>query len=382
MGVGDLGFGFAKMMEGVSGGVLAGENTLYQRGLYDQASKLKQDELARKQAHDEADLYIKDQTNQINAAKIISDQEQAKFHKSLSSFTAALSIAKDSMDPNSAFKTAYGHLNPDGDPLNVDIKGGTISVTWPGHENLPGYEVNGPRDNVSKAVELINKNPQDIKAISEAAIANGVSIKPYYSPSWVAKHGEKKSPDSSLEMNRTLSRYISGIKIFGSKYSTDAGGGITVDESGNMKFDPVAFNAGRMTAYSAMKKIIAESKDPNEVAEAKHDLALVQGLYGKIGSLMGGLPSSSRTIPAAANSSPPDNTVNIPGLGSGASFAKMVGGDSGSYMGPVKPDAVVPGFEKVPGPPVTWKNVQKTMDDLHMTQDQVLSALKKKWGIK
>jgi len=352
-GWGSAGIGLAKMMEGVSGGALAGKQMEYK------------------------DQILK--TEQANEAeRVRREEEQARFSKGVSTLNTAYHLASNSPDPKAVFRSVQEKLNPGGEivdidfptPVAPDVKEPEVTLIYPGSVKGPGWKVSGPKSKVSEVFDLASKNPKNSDLIIKKALSLGVlriEQQNYEAPKLAGGGGRRgdRSGDGGVKALK-VSDFVVGIKSIGAKYSVDTSGGFVVGADGAVSVNPSAMMGGKTTAYNAIKKLIRESADPAEKAQAQADLKKIDYYYGQIDKTLGAPDVPARTEPPV-----------VPGGGSGP-LTKMMGLRSlvgTSKLGPIEAEAEVPGL-----PGVREKDVEATMNKYGMSRGQVIKAYKDKKG--
>lgn len=304
-GFGGLGVGLGMMMEGVSGGAVAGKKM---EMAYD-ASKAKTAADAEYKdariSNEQSRLQImqdrNDQTAEIQRQR--ADVEQRK--ADLSRVKMAWDISKDSPDPSKVFQMVQEKLNPDGDVLEMALEDKTdmVSLSWPGSKDSPGYSIKGHKADVEKVMELASLKPEKTQEIMKQALSAGVvSVtqlpwKPTGVDTAEANARLKKTGETEKKAPK-VSDYVAGIKAIGSKYMVNTGSAFTVADDGSVKFNPAAMGASKETAYAAIKRVIASSESPDERAEAEADLANMTDYYRKIDGLLGGVKKQDKKVAA------------------------------------------------------------------------------------
>lgn len=304
-GLGGFGTGLAKMMEGVSGGALAGKQMEYQDKRY-------QEQRAEQILDNEARAQ-----NETNRLKMMAEKNQAdsdlanqriameKRRVAVSTISTAFDIAKDAPNPKDVFKAIQERLNPGEPVVDIDLHDKTdkVTISFPGSEKGQGWRFTGPKDKVSEMLTLANQNPNRTNEIVQKAAELGVieavviPFKPVKAGGAGGAHGGGKA--------HKVSDFVAGIKSIGAKYSVDTSGGFVVGADGAVSVNPSAMMGGKTTAYNAIKKLIRESKDPAEKAQAEADLKNIDYYYTQIDKTLGA-PAAAR-VPGAAT--PPKGPV-------------------------------------------------------------------------
>jgi hypothetical protein len=366
-----LGYGLGKMMEGATSGMVSGSTMAYKDKIYNQQ---RQDQLDKesdsRQFRDDQAQFQKDQAE--SAAKY--RDEQAEFSRGIQTLNTAYHIAKDSPNPTEVFKAVQERLNPGSDTVGIEFGEGPepeVSLSYPGSSKGPGFRMTGRKEVVGQILDMMHKNPSSNMEILKKAVELGVTKidQVDYVPHDKAGGGlggRSGAGSGSPVKAPKVSEYMAGIKGVGSKYKIDAGNGLTFDESGSVSVNPGLFNAGKETAYSAIKRVIKESKDPVEKAEAEADLKKIQFWYTQIDRILGG---PGVAVPPSAGS-----TVSDTPAGDGY-FGRMMAGGSpgGSDLGPVQAAAEIPGL-----PGIREMDVDLAMKKYNMTRDAVINELKRR----
>lgn len=305
MAFGGVGVGLGKMMEGVSGGALAGQKT---EMAYDAAKakavadkEYKDARIANEQSRLSMMQNRYDQTADIQKQK--ADVEQRK--ADLSRIKMAWDISKGSPEPSKVFRMVQEKLNPGGEVMDMSIEDKTdmVSIAWPGSRTAPGYSIKGHKADVEKVMDLATNHPERTQEIMKTAVSSGViniTQNPWKPTGVDTAEAQARLKTDKEEKGKTpkVSDYVAGIKAIGSKYMVNTGSGFTVGEDGSVKFDPAAMGASKETAYAAIKRVIASSKSPDERAEAEADLANMTGYYRKIDGLLGGVKTQDKKVEA------------------------------------------------------------------------------------
>lgn len=278
-GFGNVGFGLAKMMEGVSGGALAGKQMEYKNNLY-QEQRADQNAVNEGRIQNETDrLSMMAKKNAADADLATQRIEMEKRRVAVSTISSAFEIAKESPDPKGVFKAIQERLNPGEPVVDIEIydKADKVTLSYPGSEKGQGWKLTGPKAKVSELLGLINKNPNRTQEIMQKASDLGVveamviPFKPVKSGGTAGSNGGVKAPK--------VSDYRAQIKAIGDKYESRT----TLLPGGSYSTEP---------SLSAIKRVATTSKDPVEVAQAKADLKEIDFYNRQIDKTLKG-PSSS-----------------------------------------------------------------------------------------
>lgn len=338
MTFGGMGVGLAKMMEGVSGGALAGAKTemAYDASRAKAAADAgyKNARLANETSRLQMMQSRYDQTAEIQRQKMELETRRAD----LSRIKIAYDLSKDQPNPGEYFKAVQKKLNPDGDVLEMAMEDQTdvISLSWPGSKASPGYKIKGHRSDVEKMMSAALANPEKTSEIMKMATGTGVlSVEQVpYKPTAVdavyARDAVKKN-EAAVPKAPKVSDYVAGIKAIFLKYKMPTSGLDSLvqlaatygDEKARDKAKSLS-NSSQTTAYDVIKKY-TQSEDPSVRSQASEDLRAIDSSYAKINGMLG------------------------------VSSSKKSTGDIKKY-GPV------PGFKRIKGlPDVTYEAVRDTM---------------------